>query len=185
MLRFLKNLIFVLVLLIAFPIGILVLISWWQRRRDEYTISMMNRDSAPAIKPTTAIEIPPAMLASNIGDMEAPACKETAKEAAPGGVVEGVKVRLAPVKMPSTQDDDLRRIEGIGPKIAGLLQKAGITAFAQLAKTDAARLKEILEAANLPFINPETWPAQADLAARADWDSLDKFQAELKGGKRV
>ncbi len=183
MLRFLKDLVLILVLLIAFPIGILVLISWWQRRRDEYTITMMQRSSAPTVR-QTAIEISPEILAANIQDTETPVLKEPAKVAA-GGVVEGIKVRMAPVAMPPAHPDDLRRIEGIGPKIAGLLQKAGITTYTQLAQTDAARLKEILEAENLPFINPETWPDQAALAAREDWDGLNILQAELKGGKRA
>jgi len=82
--------------------------------------------------------------------------------------------------------DDLTIIEGIGPKIAGLLQAAGITTFAQLAAADMSRLKQILEAAKLSHIaNPTTWSEQAKLAAAGDKEALQKLQDQLKGGKRV
>lgn len=81
--------------------------------------------------------------------------------------------------------DDLRRIEGIGPKVAALLNEAGIVTFAQLAATPVQRLRELLQAAGLRFMDPETWPQQAVLAAHADWDGLAALQAQLKGGRRV
>lgn len=81
--------------------------------------------------------------------------------------------------------DNLELIEGIGPKISQLLQEAGITTFAQLAATDASRLVHILREANLPMIDPRTWPEQARLAADGKWDALKALQDELKGGRRV
>jgi large subunit ribosomal protein L21 len=60
--------------------------------------------------------------------------------------------------------DDLKRIDGIGPKISSVLQAAGIRTFAQLAKTDIAQLKDILKNAGVRA-NPGTWPEQASLAA--------------------
>ena len=59
--------------------------------------------------------------------------------------------------------DDLRRIEGIGPKISSVLQAAGIRTFVQLAETDIAQLKDILRDAGIRA-NPGTWPEQASLA---------------------
>jgi ribosomal protein L30 len=85
---------------------------------------------------------------------------------------------------PAPKPDDLQAIEGIGPKIAGLLQDAGITTFAELAATSVARLEEILEAANLNLASPETWPEQAGLAASGDWDALEQLQDQLKGGRK-
>ena len=90
-----------------------------------------------------------------------------------------------PEKSEPTQPDDLKRIEGIGPKIASLLQDAGIATFAQLAATDVARLREILDAVNLRIANPTTWPEQATLAAAGNWEGLESLQSELKGGRRV
>lgn len=82
--------------------------------------------------------------------------------------------------------DDLKRIEGIGPKISSLLQGAGIITFAQLAESSVDRLKQIVDAAGLSSIaNPSTWPEQAALAAAGKWDELEALQDELKGGRRV
>lgn len=81
--------------------------------------------------------------------------------------------------------DDLKKIEGIGPKIASLLNDAGILTFAQLAATDASKVKEVLAAAGNRFKmhDPSTWGKQASLAATGSWDELKKWQDELDGGK--
>lgn len=82
--------------------------------------------------------------------------------------------------------DDLKRIEGIGPKISALLQEAGISTFAQLAAAEASRLEEILAEAGLSALaKPATWPEQASLAAAGDWEALEALHNELKGGRRV
>jgi large subunit ribosomal protein L21 len=82
--------------------------------------------------------------------------------------------------------DDLKRIEGIGPKISSLLQEAGIATFAQLAATDVSRIQEILAAADLRGLaDPTTWPEQAKLASEGRWDELGALQDELKGGRHV
>ena len=65
---------------------------------------------------------------------------------------------VSPSNVPS---DDLKRIEGIGPKIAGLLNAAGIHTFAQLADQTEASLRALLKEAGLAMINPATWPEQA------------------------
>ena len=82
--------------------------------------------------------------------------------------------------------DDLKRIEGIGPKISALLQEAGIRAFAQLAAAEVRHLEEILTEAGLSALaKPATWPEQASLAAAGDWEALEVLQGKLKGGQRV
>jgi predicted flap endonuclease-1-like 5' DNA nuclease len=92
----------------------------------------------------------------------------------------------APVPQPvPPTPDDLKRVEGIGPKISDLLQAAGITTFAQLAATDASRLRRTLREAGITIADPTTWPEQAALAASGRWDALEALQAELKGGRRV
>jgi predicted flap endonuclease-1-like 5' DNA nuclease len=108
--------------------------------------------------------------------------------AAPSHVVEtpeGVARRPALV-METPKPDDLKVIEGIGPKISSLLQAAGIMTFAQLAATDVSRLKEIIAEAGLSALaDPTTWPDQASLAAAGKWDELEALQDALKGGRRV
>ncbi len=81
--------------------------------------------------------------------------------------------------------DDLKIIEGIGPKISGMLQAQGISTFAQLAAADVERLRGIMLAANLRIADPTTWPEQAALAAAGKWDELQALQNSLKGGRKV
>jgi predicted flap endonuclease-1-like 5' DNA nuclease len=82
--------------------------------------------------------------------------------------------------------EDLVIIEGIGPKIAGLLQKAGINTFARLATTDVSQIRQILQEAGLANIaDPATWPEQAQLAADGNWEALKSLQENLKAGRRA
>ncbi len=84
------------------------------------------------------------------------------------------------------QPDDLKLIEGIGPKLSSVLQQAGITTWAKLAQTEVSELQRILDEAGISKISdPATWPEQAALAAAGDWDGLEKLQDELKGGRRA
>jgi len=85
----------------------------------------------------------------------------------------------------ATKPDDLRRIEGIGPKISSVLVEAGITTFSQLAASQVEQLREILAAAGLgPLADPSSWPEQARLAAAEDWEAFQKLKDELEGGRR-
>ncbi|MFD1314078.1 50S ribosomal protein L21 [Namhaeicola litoreus] len=87
-------------------------------------------------------------------------------------------------KTAAKKADDLKKVEGIGPKIASLFVEAGIDSFKKLAQTDVAKLKEILEAAGSQYANkvPDSWPAQAQMAADGKWDELAKWQEDVKGG---
>jgi len=78
--------------------------------------------------------------------------------------------------------DDLKKIEGIGPKIASTLVEAGIATFADLAKAESAKISEIIADVRGNHVT-DTWPAQAQLAADGKWDELKKWQDELDGGK--
>jgi large subunit ribosomal protein L21 len=101
-----------------------------------------------------------------------------AKKAAPAKSEKKAEAK----KAAAPKADDLKKIEGIGPKIADTLAEAGITTFAQLAKTDAAKIAEIIADVRGNHVT-ETWPAQAQLAADGKWDELQKWQDELNGGK--
>ena len=82
--------------------------------------------------------------------------------------------------------DDLKKIEGIGPKIAQLLTDAGIPTFAKLAKSEVKELKTVLENAGSGYRmhDPTTWPKQAELAGAGKWEDLKKYQDELIAGKQ-
>jgi predicted flap endonuclease-1-like 5' DNA nuclease len=141
-----------------------VLLVWWLRRRSK---------AAPTPMPRPKVEahaVPPRA--------EAPAVK-SAPVVEPVPPVPAVKsVPLAP--------DDLKLIEGIGPKIASILAADGITTFAQLGATDVSRLKEIIAQAGLTALaDPASWPEQAALAAAGKMAELEALQGQLKGGRRV
>ena len=88
-------------------------------------------------------------------------------------------------KAATSKADDLRKIEGIGPKIASILKDKGISTFEELGKTKISVLKDALTEAGPRFRmhNPGSWPKQAKLAAKGKWDELKKLQDELDGGK--
>ncbi len=81
--------------------------------------------------------------------------------------------------------DDLKIVEGIGPKIEGLLNDAGIMTFKQLSEASTERLNEILAAAGRRYQihDPSTWARQGLMALNAQWDELKIWQDNLKGGK--
>ena len=82
--------------------------------------------------------------------------------------------------------DDLTKIEGIGPKIAQLMNDAGIMTFANMAKCSVTRMQKVLNAAGSRYKmhNPSTWAQQAGLAAKGEWTKLTKLQKKLNGGKK-
>ncbi|MFZ5908438.1 MAG: helix-hairpin-helix domain-containing protein [Chloroflexota bacterium] len=81
--------------------------------------------------------------------------------------------------------DDLESLEGIGPKVAKVLNAAGIHTFADLAKAEAGDVQKILDSAGLQMMNPTGWIEQAKLAAKGDKEGLARLQDELKGGRKV
>ena len=81
--------------------------------------------------------------------------------------------------------DDLRRIEGIGPKIASVLSGAGLVSFAQLAVTEIGKLRQVLSDGGVRIAYPDTWPEQAALAAAGQWEELALLQSQLVRGRRV
>ena len=93
--------------------------------------------------------------------------------------------KAAALKKASAKDD-LKKIEGIGPKIEGLLHQAGIKTFDDLTKAKPTKLKTVLQGAGPRYRmhDPGTWIDQAKLAAKGDWERLAKLQKELKGGRK-
>ena len=115
----------------------------------------------------------------------APAKKEAAPKAEK--IVEATEEVKTPKAVKTAKGDDLKIIEGIGPKAAEALVEAGIATFAKLATTSAATVKTILEASTskLSHLDPTTWAQQAQFAADGKMDELKKLQDELNGGKAV
>lgn len=122
----------------------------------------------------------------------APAEKPAKKAAAPAEAVEVAEVEVsaekkaaAPKKEKGPKLDDLKIVEGVGPKIETLLKEGGISTWAELAEASEERLKEILDAAGPRYQihDPSTWPAQAKFAAEGKWDELKEYQEVLIGGR--
>ena len=84
----------------------------------------------------------------------------------------------------ATKKADLKKIEGIGPKIAGLLNDAGIVTFSDLAAAKKVTLKKILAEAGPRYKmhDSTTWAKQAKLASNDEWAKLEKLQDKLNGG---
>jgi predicted flap endonuclease-1-like 5' DNA nuclease len=122
-----------------------------------------------------------AELSSRLTDSESRARNASVAAAAAGGLAAAAAYGFTPQK---DGHDDLELIEGIGPKINGLLQHAGINTFAKLAASPAAAIQEILDAAgpNFRLANPESWARQAALCVKGDWAALRKLQDELIAG---
>lgn len=85
----------------------------------------------------------------------------------------------------SSKKDDLKVVEGVGPKIEQLLNADGIKSFSQLANANPSRLKKVLDEAGPRFKmhNPKTWPKQALMAQNGQWDKLEKYQDRLNAGR--
>ncbi len=97
--------------------------------------------------------------------------------------LEKILVRKGIIKQ--YKENDLKAIEGIGPKIEQLLHNAGIKTWKELSKTSSDDIKEILNQAGPRYklADPSTWPKQAKLAHKGNWNELRTYQDFLNGGK--
>lgn len=85
-------------------------------------------------------------------------------------------------RMASRKKNDLRLIEGIGPKLEKLLLAANITTFKKLAGASKKKLREIVAGAGPRYksCDPSSWQEQARLAGEEKWSDLERLQLELK-----
>ena len=109
-----------------------------------------------------------------------------AKKAAPAESKAKPARAMTEKAMPvAAKSDDLKKIEGAGPKAAEALVAAGLDTFAKVAKSTPEALSAILNDASsrLSHLVTTTWPEQAQLAADGKWDELKVLQDKLDGGK--
>jgi predicted flap endonuclease-1-like 5' DNA nuclease len=93
---------------------------------------------------------------------------------------------VAAVESETQADDDLKRIEGIGPQMSAALQRAGIRTFRRLAETDDDTLRTAIEAAGLRFApSLVTWARQARLLADGDESGFADLTRRLVAGRDV
>ncbi len=149
--------------------------------------------SAPA--PEAKEEAPkaksaPAPEAKEEAKAKAAPAPEAKKEEAPKAEEKPKTSKSGKITLPSGKKvtvDDLKLVDGIGPKIEGLLNEAGINTWQDLADAPRDKVQGILDEAGSRYSmhDPETWSKQARLAAEEKWEELEAFQDSLKGGRKV
>ena len=104
---------------------------------------------------------------------EAPAEAAPAEEAPAPVEAAAVAAAAAPAE---AKADDLTQLVGVGPKASAALAAAGVTTFAALAEQNEPQLRRALHDADMaPPANVGSWPMQASLAAKGDWQGLMKY----------
>ncbi len=174
-------------------IVIVVVVWWWNdRSSEEQAVATVQEEpvaSAPVVEEqvVATVQKEPAPVIEE--QVDATVQKEPVSAVEDEPVAETVPeepVSFAIGAEETPEPSDLKRVEGIGPKISSILQENGILTFEQLAATDADHVRQILMDAGLRRLaDPTTWPEQAGLAAAGKWDELEKLQDELQGGRRV
>ncbi len=90
-----------------------------------------------------------------------------------------------PINAVPGKPDDLKIIEGIGPKMEKALQAAGISTYAMLAGASENQIQDAITAAGMRFApSVPTWAEQASYAANGDFVGLEAFQKTLVGGRK-
>lgn len=89
-------------------------------------------------------------------------------------------------KAPATgKGDNLKVIDGIGPKIAEILSEAGLGTYSAIADSSPEKIAEVLSEAGNRYKShdPALWPEQAKIAATGDLDKLKEWQESQKEDK--
>ncbi|GAA1867819.1 helix-hairpin-helix domain-containing protein [Myceligenerans crystallogenes] len=131
---------------------------------------------------------------TDVDEVEGEAAKEAALEADAEKVAEATgedtdaasqETAVATDTAAATpSDDDLKVIEGIGPKIEKALKADGITSYAQVAGMDEAALRETIAKSGIKFApSISSWAAQAEYLVNGDDDGLKEYQDYLIGGQ--
>ncbi|WP_373518159.1 hypothetical protein [Pricia sp.] len=96
---------------------------------------------------------------------------------------DGVSAKTAFGK--AIEKDDLKIIEGIGPKISEMFHNAGIKTWKALSETSVAGCQEILNGGGERYKvhDPASWPMQAKMCYEGKWKELFKWQDEHLHGK--
>jgi predicted flap endonuclease-1-like 5' DNA nuclease len=158
-----------------------------RRKANEAAVATADRNAAIAER--DALRAERDQLRAQLDE-----CRAAATASASGGVhgfaaiptltdddlAQGAAVLGRPVRR-----DDLTLVEGIGPKIAELLQAAGIDTWHALADHPVDGLREILAGGGTRYQvhDPGTWPAQADLVRHGRWEDFKVLTDRLDGGR--
>lgn len=85
----------------------------------------------------------------------------------------------------TVKENDLKLVEGIGPKIEGLFHNFGITTWKDLAETSVDKCQEVLDSGGKRYRihDPASWPMQAKMAYEGHWQQLFEWQEKHRAGK--
>ncbi len=83
------------------------------------------------------------------------------------------------------KQDDLKVVEGIGPKIEQLFHNHNVTTWKALSECSIDKCQNVLNSGGdrYKMHNPGTWPKQAKLAYEGQWKALKEWQDTLYGGR--
>ncbi|WP_420320716.1 hypothetical protein [Flagellimonas sp.] len=107
-------------------------------------------------------------------------------EAAPIAIEDGFDAEAAKAAFGKRiKEDDLTLVEGIGPKIQDLFRNHGIKTWKDLSETSTVKCQEVLTSGGKRYRihDPASWPMQAKMAYKGQWEELAKWQIKHKSGK--
>lgn len=83
------------------------------------------------------------------------------------------------------KQDDLKVVEGIGPKIESLFHNYEIKTWKALSETSVAKCQEVLDSGGERYKvhDPASWPMQARMCYEGKWKELFRWQEEHDHGK--
>tara|TARA_R110002049_G_scaffold306800_4_gene505870 strand:+ start:815 stop:1357 length:543 start_codon:yes stop_codon:yes gene_type:complete len=83
------------------------------------------------------------------------------------------------------KQDDLKVVEGIGPKIEGLFHSFDIKTWQALSDVSVAKCQEVLNSGGDRYRihDPSSWPMQAKMCYEGKWEDLKRWQDKHKHGK--
>ncbi len=83
------------------------------------------------------------------------------------------------------KENDLKLVEGIGPKIEALFYNFDIKTWKDLAETSVDKCQEVLDSGGKRYRihDPASWPMQAKMAYEGHWEQLFEWQEKHRAGK--
>lgn len=83
------------------------------------------------------------------------------------------------------KENDLKLVEGIGPKIEGLFHNFDIKTWKKLSETSADTCQKVLDSGGKRYRihDPASWPMQAKMAYEGHWEQLAEWQEKHRAGK--
>lgn len=163
-------------------------VAFRRRRSDRMFVSIVPAGEVAVAPPAPTKKAAPKKEAPAPVVEEAPAAARSVAAEAPAEKKQAPKAKAEKIKLPngkSIKQDDLKMVEGVGPKIEGLLHDAGIKTWEDLANAPTEKVQQILDDAGPRYRmhQPTTWAKQARLAADGKWDELVAYQDHLDGGR--